>query len=302
MLGTTDADAVKQIDLDMPRTAGGDPVLSARLSWVRAMLLRQLSEDPELGYCQGMNLVAAIFGAAAGSYVEAYERFHAFVGGVRGLWLPGFPELQRAVSVMEVLAADRRWKSHLSVHGIDPMMYLPQALLTLFTSWLPAATLLHCLPSLERGGMAGLLATTLAVLSLAEPQLLRQKSADTLMPMLRSMVHIAPDAGTLTVELHRELPAASRVLAREDLPVLQRELTVERQMSRVLTSTGKEALPDGRKTMHSIWMASAGARFKRWAISEKAKAGALLFRVGISLSCKDGFCEESSTELWVDQM
>ncbi|CAK0791204.1 unnamed protein product [Prorocentrum cordatum] len=74
LLGAADADAVKQIDLDMPRTAGGDPLLSARLSWVRAMLMRQLAEDPDLGYCQGMNLVAAIFGAAAGSYVEERGR------------------------------------------------------------------------------------------------------------------------------------------------------------------------------------------------------------------------------------
>ncbi|CAK0901851.1 unnamed protein product [Prorocentrum cordatum] len=244
LLGAADADAVKQIDLDMPRTAGGDPLLSARLSWVRAMLMRQLAEDPDLGYCQGMNLVAAIFGAAAGSYVEAYERFHTFVDGVRGLWLPGFPELQKAASLVEVLAADRRWMSHLSEHGIDPMMYLPQALLTLFASWLPPVTLLHCLPSLERGGMAGLLATTLAVLGLAEPQLLRQKSADTLMPVLRSMVDIAPDAMTLAVELHRELPAATRALAREDLPVLRREPTIERQMSRVPAGASADGYAD----------------------------------------------------------
>ena len=48
-----------------------------------------MAEDPELGYCQGMNLVAALFAVAAQSQSEAYMRFRAFLGRLRGLWQPG---------------------------------------------------------------------------------------------------------------------------------------------------------------------------------------------------------------------
>eukprot|EP00435_Cladocopium_sp_Y103_P065386 s664_g27.t1 len=84
------AEVLRQLELDLPRTAGTDVALHGCIGRVRKMILQHLEDDPELGYCQGMTLVAAVFAAAHNDgEVEAYRRFAAFVQRVRGLWLPG---------------------------------------------------------------------------------------------------------------------------------------------------------------------------------------------------------------------
>ncbi|CAJ1338760.1 unnamed protein product [Effrenium voratum] len=84
-----DPEVLRQLDLDLPRTAGSDVALQACIGRVRTMILQHLEDDPELGYCQGMTLVAAVFAAAEPEDAEAYERFSGFIRRVRGLWLPG---------------------------------------------------------------------------------------------------------------------------------------------------------------------------------------------------------------------
>lgn len=108
------AEVLRQLELDLPRTAGTDVALHGCIGRVRTMILQHLEDDPELGYCQGMTLVAAVFAAAHNdAEVEAYRRFAAFVQRVRGLWLPGFPLLQPSIASFEALAKGRPWFMHL---------------------------------------------------------------------------------------------------------------------------------------------------------------------------------------------
>eukprot|EP00929_Paragymnodinium_shiwhaense_P075277 TRINITY_DN38477_c0_g1_i2.p1 TRINITY_DN38477_c0_g1~~TRINITY_DN38477_c0_g1_i2.p1 ORF type:complete len:251 (-),score=32.72 TRINITY_DN38477_c0_g1_i2:97-849(-) len=49
-----DEAVLKQIDMDLPRTAGGDALVRGRLGRMRKMLLRYASEDSALGYTQDL--------------------------------------------------------------------------------------------------------------------------------------------------------------------------------------------------------------------------------------------------------
>eukprot|EP00913_Durusdinium_trenchii_P000469 g429.t1 len=74
-----DAEVLRQLELDLPRTAGNDAALQACIGRVRSMILQHLEDDPELGYCQGMTLVAGVFAAQEDADVEAYRRFAGFM-------------------------------------------------------------------------------------------------------------------------------------------------------------------------------------------------------------------------------
>merc|ERR1719183_3051701 len=100
---------MRQVDLDLERTHPKEPLVKARLDLIRTMLLRQVTEDPELNYCQGMNFVAGAFAVTYFNKDEAHERFRAFVCSLRGLWLPGFPLVEKGIQHFEALAEDRPW-------------------------------------------------------------------------------------------------------------------------------------------------------------------------------------------------
>jgi len=198
--------AAKDIDLDLGRTMAGCPLVTAHRGWIRGMLVRHAAEDPELGYCQGMNQVAAIFAVVADTEEEAYQRFRAFVKPVRGLWLPGFPLLQEAVETFEATVQVRRWFQHLQARGVETHLYLPRALLSMFTVWLPLDTMRSCLGRLERGGLRGMVATAVAVLNHSAPQLLQLKDMDELLARLQSPCEAAPGPRVLALRTTVALP------------------------------------------------------------------------------------------------
>jgi len=208
-----DQETIGTIDKDLPRTASGDLQVVARLGWIRSMLLRQLAEDPQLGYCQGMNLVAAVFAIATETQGDAYRRFHAFTDRMRGLWLPGFPLLEEGTARFVSLARRRPWFQHLQAYEVEPSMFLPQALMTMLAMWLPMSTIAQCLRLPERHGLDGMLAMVLAVLDHAQEQLLQQHSMDDLLHVLRDVKHSAPPPRMLKVAAHKML--------RDKLPVRQ---------------------------------------------------------------------------------
>lgn len=204
--GTTtpvDPHVVHQLDLDLPRTHPRNPIVKARLAAIRSMLLRQAAVDPELGYCQGMNLVAASFAFAYRNEDDAYQRFHHLVHRVRGLWLQGFPLLEKGTWHFELLAKQRPWFQHLLDQRICPLAYLPQQWLTLFATWLPLPTLDMCIELFECEGFAGILAMSLAIFDHVGSTLQAMKHEDLL-------VSFGPRG---LIRLRRQLPEAS-VLAK----------------------------------------------------------------------------------------
>mmetsp|Transcript_16508 Transcript_16508/g.39172 ORF Transcript_16508/g.39172 Transcript_16508/m.39172 type:complete len:261 (+) Transcript_16508:378-1160(+) len=213
------------MDQDLPRTAGSDPIVRASRGRIRAMLLRQLAEDPQLGYCQGMNFVAAVFAAAVRDPEKAYARFHGFIERMRGLWMPGFPLLEMGVAHLAAVARERKWFKHLHAHDVRPTMFLPQALLTLFALWLPLQTVVQCLALLERDGLVGMVAMTVAVLDHATERLLKQQSMEELLGVFRELQDSPPEPQELVSAASRELPTCrSRSTSAEELLRLLKEL------------------------------------------------------------------------------
>jgi len=205
-----DPETIRYMDQDLPRS-GGEALVQRHMGRIRAMLLRHLAEDPHLGYCQGMNFVAAVFAAAAGSQAEAYERFRAFIQRLRGLWLPNFPLLQVGTSKFMKAAEEFTWYRHLNAHAVEPSMFLPQALLAMFALWLPLPTVVECLAILEQKGLAGMLALTLAVLDHVGDSLLQQRSMEGLLAVLKNLKTRAPEPSVLSMAARETLPKVARL-------------------------------------------------------------------------------------------
>lgn len=230
----------EDIDLDLMPASAEQLFIKKRIDKIRTILLRHAADDPELGYCQGMHLVASLFSAAADSPGEAYWRFHAFMKHVRGLWLPGFPLLQAGAAQFEEVAKGTRWFQHLRGYQVEPSTYLPQAWLPLFTTWLSLETLAECLELLEGHGFPGVLAITLAILEHADEHLLRQESRSSILQAINGLGQEAPAPAALAQGIRTWLPKVQVVLAHPSNfgEVL---LQCEREGSRVAGKVGTDA-------------------------------------------------------------
>jgi hypothetical protein len=166
-----DPQIIQQLDMDLPRTHPQHPHVQERRALIRDMLIQQAALDHELGYCQGLNFVAASFALASSSESEAHIRFQRFVRQTRDMWLPGFPLLTSGTAHFEKLAKDRSWFRHLKEQGVLTQSYLPQQWMALFATWMPLQTLEGILEFLECQGFAGMLAMSLAILDHIGPML-----------------------------------------------------------------------------------------------------------------------------------
>lgn len=224
------------------------------------MILKHLMEDPELGYCQGMTLVAAVFAAAAED-PEAYTRFAAFVRQVRGLWLPGFPLLAPCMAGFEVLAREKPWFEHFARLGVRSDMFLPQALLSMFVNWLPLMMLLHCLSFLEDFGLAALLSLAIAFLDLHEARLLTQPTFEELMEVLQSLKQAECSESKLLEIAESGMAQASEVLETEQIEPRPHG-RLKRKGSQVVDEDGKEILATGLGSVD--WISSSETGTSHW--------------------------------------
>lgn len=229
-----------EIDLDILPDARISPIIEGRIDKIRRMLLRHAAQDPELGYCQGMHLAAALFTANADSEGEAYARFCVFLKAVRGLWLPGLPLLQTGVVQFEAIARETEWFGHLRAHAVEPGMYLPQAWLLLFTTLLPLETLAGCLELMEANGFAGILAMTLALLDHASTQLMQRKSAEELLREISGLARRPPTPQALAQAMRRWLPRAREAAAAPPVGEQDAFQHCDREGSRVVGKSGHE--------------------------------------------------------------
>merc|ERR1719507_559191 len=206
--------SIEEMDLDLPRASMLGPSISTLSGRIRALLLQHLAEDPELGYCQGMHLVAAVFSKASGSQDEAYIRFRSFMGRARGLWAPGFPLLRVGAAQLEVAAKKRPWYGHLLENSVEASMFLPQALMTMFTMWLPLETVVDCLALVEDLGLKAMVAIALAVLDNAADRLLAQQGLEGILGVLQGLHECPPSAEVLGTAASSLLPDVSKALPR----------------------------------------------------------------------------------------
>jgi len=144
--------SIKEIDLEMPRALFRGQLISTlwKDPGIRALLLRHLVEVPELGYCEGMHLVAAVFSKASSSHDEAWDA-HVASGRQASRYF-------RWVHNLKLWQKKRPWYGHLLKNSVEASMFLPQALMTMFTMWLPLETVVACLALVEDTGFKAMVA------------------------------------------------------------------------------------------------------------------------------------------------
>lgn len=245
-----DADIINLIDLDIPRTACGDPLVGRRLGTIRALLLRHVAEDRELSYCQGMSFVAAIFAVASDNQEGAYQRFSAFMRSARGLWLPGFPLLKEATVFFQAAAKQRRWFQHLQSQGIDMGMYLPQALLSMLGLWLPLNTILQCIDIIEQEVLAAMIALTVVILDSVETRLCHQSDFGGILMFIKELKEFAPEPAPLRTGVQEMLPHVKDSIQRSN-PLEMPVSFCRRHGSRVVDIDGDDVF---LRSTPSGWM------------------------------------------------
>jgi len=131
-----------------------------------ADVLRSYAQkDAELGYTQGMCFVAVavcLHGAWVEKAPDEDAEFAAIIQKLRGFWLPGFPLVAEGIDLLEVLLDERDpdLLAHFRNLGVDLLLMLPQAWLSLFAKWLPMASFLELLPFISQNGLHGVITVT----------------------------------------------------------------------------------------------------------------------------------------------
>eukprot|EP00026_Physarum_polycephalum_P001327 Phypoly_transcript_01328.p1 GENE.Phypoly_transcript_01328~~Phypoly_transcript_01328.p1 ORF type:complete len:341 (-),score=25.61 Phypoly_transcript_01328:230-1252(-) len=148
----TDTEHVRQIDLDVNRTSRNHALFCERYGKGQQMLFNILRAyavfDAEVGYTQGMSGI----GALLLMYMSEEDAFWCLVTlmqeerfGLRGLFLPGFPQLYKQFAIHEKLFASLFFDlhRHFEQQGIMTSMYSTRWFLTLFCGVVPFPILLR---------------------------------------------------------------------------------------------------------------------------------------------------------------
>ena len=129
------------IEADLKRTLPQCPMFYSErvLNDLRRVLCAYSNKDPELGYTQGMSMIAAMLLL----YIEpsiAYECFQTLMLGKRyqrrEFYLPTFPRLIQLTKVWNVVLQEKYPKvsENLKKNNLDPLIYTPSWFLTCYTN------------------------------------------------------------------------------------------------------------------------------------------------------------------------
>jgi len=219
---------LKQIECDVSRTSFGSIKLTDYHAVIVDLLCEYAIEDTEVGYCQGMNYVAAVCARQFGSTDVAYPHFRTIVHGIRGLWLPGFPLLLHGVVACELLCSSlfQDLYTHLQAHMLQLDMFLPDTWLTLFSRWLPVDVLWEAFEVIETEGFPYVLALTAEMMKAHTTDLMALPDFTSLFSVMKKLGHLPSD---LT-------PSALLTTARDLLPAARDAMDTTQGMVRADTS------------------------------------------------------------------
>mmetsp|Transcript_20039 Transcript_20039/g.55778 ORF Transcript_20039/g.55778 Transcript_20039/m.55778 type:complete len:409 (+) Transcript_20039:44-1270(+) len=182
----------RQIELDLPRTFVNHPWLMKPegQAVLRTVLLAFSLHDPKLGYCQGLNYVAALFLLACGQDSErAFWLLAAMVGRVVAANtytsnLAGCHSEMRTLGVLMAKKVPRLYK-HFQDLGCDVSIIATDWFLCLFATSLPPEVAARVWDVLLFEGSKILFRTSLALLKTYEPLLMTKDNSGELMRALK---------------------------------------------------------------------------------------------------------------------
>eukprot|EP00928_Gymnodinium_smaydae_P039738 TRINITY_DN27078_c0_g1_i1.p1 TRINITY_DN27078_c0_g1~~TRINITY_DN27078_c0_g1_i1.p1 ORF type:complete len:247 (+),score=40.48 TRINITY_DN27078_c0_g1_i1:75-743(+) len=206
----------ESIQNDLERTFADVPMVAPRKPEISRILHQYAAENPDIGYTQGMNYVAATMVLKfPGREALARRRFAEAMLQFGGLWSDGFPLLGFGVRLFGILADQHLgdlWR-HLLDSGVEPLSYLPNGWLSLFGKWLPLPAAMEAMDLMMECGIRGILAVTLAVLSMQRSRLLRARGMEHLLELINQDMRTSPIDGELLVRCARSwLPKVDEAL------------------------------------------------------------------------------------------
>jgi len=204
--GVRPTDPLVAIQNDIERTFADMPMVAPRKPQIFRILRQYAADNPDIGYTQGMNYVAAAMVLKfPDSFALAQRRFAEAMLQFSGFWSEGFPLLDVAV-VLFVRLAERHLSTlwdHLLSRGVEPLSYLPNGWLSLFGKWLPLPAVMECMDLVLECGIRGVLAVTLALFLTQQNRLLRAQGMEQLLELLNSDMRTSPIDGDLMVKCAR---------------------------------------------------------------------------------------------------
>jgi len=199
-------DPVEAIQNDLERTFADMPMVAPRKPQIFRILQQYAVDNPDIGYTQGMNYVAATMVLKFPHKEElAKRRFAEAMLQFSGFWSDGFPLLTFGVSLFSKLA-ERHLQTlwgHLIHSGVEPLSYLPNGWLSLFGKWLPIPAVMESMDLVLECGISGVLGVTLALFQISQNRLLKAQGMEHILELINQDMRTSPLDGELIVKCAR---------------------------------------------------------------------------------------------------
>lgn len=166
------ADAVHQIDLDLHRTFPG-LVLDIHREGLRHVLVAFAAENPAIGYCQSMNMIAALFLVLGFDISSTYQMFSTTILTICvNYHAVDFGGLLRDSAVIDALLSHFYPRAHqiLSLASIPALHFAGEILLTMCTKDWPLQFAIRVWDLIFIHGVSALLCTVLVALDTFLPK------------------------------------------------------------------------------------------------------------------------------------
>lgn len=242
----------RQIELDLPRTLCTNQNFSSpsspALQQLRRILLAFSWENPAIGYCQGLNRIAALFLLVLDSEEESFWALKAVVENI-------MPEDYYSPSLIgsqadQLVLKDFLWEklpalaAHLDRCGVDLSMATFSWFLVLFVEILPSDILLPLWDAFLYEGSKVLFRFSLALFKLKEADILQLSSSLEIYQYLRVFPQTISDYRRLAMVAFNDLNPFSRRAVRNRRAVhlehLRRELCDLQQKRSLFMSQKKQ--------------------------------------------------------------
>lgn len=212
--------------------------------------------DPQVGYCQGMGFIAALFLM----YMDECCAFWMLVSvlddemyGMRGFFLSDMPRIPLMFYQFQHLLL--KHLPHLSAHlrdeGLDVTMFTPTWFMTAFAYSLPLDCVLRVWDAYLYEGSKTVQRVSLALMKLAEPKLM-QMTFDGMLPYIKEVEQqVTPNA---LMELACSFPLTSSDLARLQINY-ENETGIEPRWLR----TEEEVLTQNKKLLTQFFRSTSSS-------------------------------------------
>ena len=202
---------------DLERTFSDMPMVAPRKPQICRILEEFGNANPEIGYTQGMNYVAATLVLKFHPREDtARKKFNEVLLQFSGFWSDGFPLLSVGVELYQRLAERHlpNLSNHFNLCGVEPLSYLPNGWLSLFGKWLPLPAVIEAMDLFIESGLRGVLAVTLALFHMQQRRLIAAHAMEHVLELINQDFRTSPIDGELLVKCARLwLPSVNKAVA-----------------------------------------------------------------------------------------